>query len=226
MKVIKSIIRDETALRERFLPDMQHAGLFVPKAQGLSVGESVCLWIQLRYLTAELHVYGTVFWMRHRSDRHHSRLRTGAGIGFRAQQEEQVAFLNRALKEEVEPFPARRMPRTPLLNPWRCEVNVNGRMSSRPAMLSDISKGGARCVVGALTLQPGQHLVLQIPWHSKTLHTMEVAWRRESDGRNFLGLARQRVDHQSDRDWNELVSRARRLFNSQVWTRSSVPPTS
>ncbi len=221
MKVIQSNIRDEKALRERFLPEMQHSGIFIPKAQGLTVGERVCVWIQLRNLGADIHLYGTVYWMRHRSDSRHSRLRSGAGVGFRGGQEDKVDLLQSVIDGTARFFPERREKRTPLLNPWRCEIRADGEEGFRPAMVTDISRGGVSCVVGTLSPEEGEHLELQFPWHSEVTHELELVWRKDAETRYQLGLARQSSSSKTDRDWKALVSRARRLFRSSIWTRTS-----
>jgi Tfp pilus assembly protein PilZ len=225
MKVIQSNIRDEKALQERFLPEMQNCGIFIPKAQGLTVGEQVCVWIQLQSHSIDLHLYGTVFWMRHRGDGRHAHLRTGAGIGFRAGQEERVELLHSVLDGSARPVPKRRDKRTPLLSPWRCEIRSKGDEGFRPAMIADISKGGASCVVGTFPPDEGDRLELHFPWHSEVIHELRLVWRKTSESRFRLGLVRRRGSTQSDRQWNDLVSRARRLFRSSIWTRTSTPPS-
>ena len=152
MKVIRTILKDRAALKERFLPDMQHGGIFIPKAVDLTVGETLCLWLQLRSLDAELHLYGIVYWLRHRADDRHQHLRSGAGVGFRAGQQDQVDFLRRAFSSRMPGFPLRRPTRTPLLNPWRCSIRANGG-EPRQAVVTDISRDGAQCMVGALPVE-------------------------------------------------------------------------
>lgn len=223
MKVIRTILKDRAALKERFLSEMQHGGLFIPKAVDLSVGETVCLWLQLRSLDAELHLYGIVYWLRHRSDGQHQHLRTGAGVGFRAGQDDQVEFLRRALGSRLPGFSLRRPTRTPLLNPWRCSIRTNGS-EPRAAVVTDISREGAQCMVGTLPVEPGQTIELLLPWHSETPHLMEVAWKRPADTRFRLGLRRRASQPKAEREWNELAERARRLFTSQIWTRTSQSP--
>ncbi|MDY0005027.1 MAG: hypothetical protein RBU30_27255, partial [Polyangia bacterium] len=169
MKVIRTVLKDRDALKERFLPSMQHGGLFIPKAVDLTVGETVCLWLQLRSMEAELHLYGIVYWLRHRGGGKQQHLRTGAGVGFRAGQEDQVNFLRKAMGAKVKSFELRRPTRTPLLNPWRCNIRV-GNSDPRQAVVTDNSKEGAQCIVGALPLEEGQRIELLLPWHSDTAH--------------------------------------------------------
>ena len=82
MKVLKTIIAAPEELAERFLPDMNNAGLFIPRATRLNVGEDVCVWCQVRSHAAEIHVLGTVYWLRHRSGQKTQNLIPGAGVGF------------------------------------------------------------------------------------------------------------------------------------------------
>lgn len=224
MKVIRTTLKDVNALRRRFLPEMQHGGLFVPNAVDLEVGEPVCLWMQLHSHCADLHLYGIVYWLRHRSgNQKNVNLRTGAGIGFRAGQEEQVAFLRRALSSHAKAFPVRRPTRTPLLSPWRCHLKWDSA-DPRAAVLTDISDDGAQCMVGPIPVEPGHQVEVLLPWHSETPHVMEVAWKRQSDTRFRLGLRRTETDAEAEEEWRALSDRARRQFTSQIWTRISQPP--
>jgi Tfp pilus assembly protein PilZ len=236
MKVLKNIIADPTTLSERFLPGMINGGLFVPGITDLSVGEDVCLWCIFREFSTELHLMGTVFWVRHRTGMARQRLAIGAGVGFKSGQEEQIAYLLQAMEGRAkveDPF-KRKHPRTPLLSPWRCQVHVaNDQGSPRAALIVDISAGGVRLVTSSAPLPPGTDLEIGVPWHSDIWHRLQVAWQREANGRVKLGLSRSKEPPQSERDWTALVSQARKTFRAQVWEKSpssgepsgSVPPT-
>ncbi len=126
MKVLKTIIASPEDLASRYLPQMLHSGLFIPQYTRLSVGEDVCVWCQIRSHSAEVHVLGTVYWVRHRSGHKTQDLVPGAGIGFKAGQLEQVRFLERVISGKAAPFLRRRSPRTPLLSPWRCQLASPG----------------------------------------------------------------------------------------------------
>ncbi len=221
MKVLKTIIATPEELTERFLPDMNNGGLFIPRATRLTVGEDVCIWCQLRSHSAELHMPGTVYWLRHRSGPKSQNLISGAGIGFKDGTEEQVEYLTRIIEGAAEPFPRRRSPRTPLLSPWRCQLASPGSTETRPGMLVDISKGGALAVVGASLVDIGKSLHIALPWHSHTRHEMKVAWTIGSDNRWRLGLTRLHSGPAADREWAGLVADARKLFTQKVWNRHS-----
>ncbi|MFH2005893.1 MAG: PilZ domain-containing protein [bacterium] len=219
MIVLRTIINDPAVLRERFLPDMSHGGLFVPLATPLKVGEEVGVWFDLRSHAAELHIMGIVYWIRLGSRPLGQKPVLGAGIGFKSGQEEQLAFLERVIAGEAEPFPRQRSPRTPLLPPWRCQIAGIGTTEFRPAQLVDISKGGALAVVGRQTVEVAGSLLLALPWHSPTRHEMRVAWERASDIRSRIGLSRLGSGQVADREWATLVSAARKAFKAQVWDR-------
>ncbi len=221
MKVLKTIIAAPEELVERYLPDMNHAGLFIPRATRLTVGEDICIWCQVRSHAAEIHLLGTVYWLRHRSGPKTQNLIPGAGIGFKSGHEEQVNFLQRVMAGEAEPFPRRRSPRTPLLSPWRCQLASPGSTEARPGMLVDISKGGALSVVGAGVVEIGKSIHLAMPWHSHTRHEMKVAWTQGSDGRFRVGLTRLHSGPAADREWAGLVNDARKDFTQKVWNRNS-----
>ena len=67
MKVLKTTINEPEELAERFLPDMNNSGIFIPRSTELKVGEDVCVWCVLRSHSAELHMMGVVYWIRHRT---------------------------------------------------------------------------------------------------------------------------------------------------------------
>jgi Tfp pilus assembly protein PilZ len=221
MKVLKTIIAAPEELAERFLPDMHNAGLFIPRATRLTVGEDVCIWCLVRSHAAELHILGTVYWLRHRSGPKSQNLISGAGIGFKTGHEEQVNFLQRVISGDAEPFPRRRSPRTPLLSPWRCQLASPGSTETRPGMLVDISKGGALIVLGSNILEIGESIHLAMPWRSHTRHEMKVVWTQGSDARWRVGLSRLHSGPAADREWAGLVADARKDFTQKVWNRSS-----
>ena len=221
MKVLKTIIAAPEELAERSLPDMNNAGLFIPKATRLSVGEDVCVWCQIRSHSAELHVLGTVYWLRHRSGQKSQNLVPGAGIGFKEGYEEQARYIQEVITGEAEPFPRRRSPRTPLLSPWRCQLASPGSTETRPGMLVDISKGGALAVMGANVSEIGKSIHVAMPWHSHTRHEMKVAWTLGADKRWRVGLTRLHSGPAADREWAGLVTDARKDFTQKVWNRHS-----
>lgn len=221
MKVLKTIIATPEELAERFLPEMNNAGLFIPRATRLTVGENVCIWCQLRSHSAEIHLLGTVYWLRHRSGSKEQNLISGAGIGFKDGNEEQVKFLRRIISGSAEPFPRRRSPRTPLLSPWRCKLASPGSTETRPGMLVDISRGGALAVVGTNLVTIGESIHVCLPWHSNTLHEMKIAWTIGSNNRWRLGLTRLHSGPAADREWAGLVADARKEFTQKVWNRHS-----
>ncbi len=221
MKVLKTIIAAPDELAERFLPEMHNAGLFIPRTTRLSVGEDVCIWCQLRSHSAELHMLGTVYWLRHRSGPKSQNLISSAGIGFKDGSEEQVKYLRRIIDGDAEPFPRRRSPRTPLLSPWRCQIASPGSTETRPGMLVDISKGGALAAMGADPVTIGNSIHIALPWHSHTRHEMKVAWTIGSDSRWRLGLTRLHSGPAADREWAGLVADARKAFTQKVWNRHS-----
>lgn len=221
MKVLKTTIAAPEELSERFLPDMNNSGLFIPRTTRLNVGEDVCVWCQIRSHSAEIHFLGTVYWLRHRSGPKSQNLIPGAGIGFKTGHEEQVNFLQRVIAGDAEPFPRRRSPRTPLLSPWRCQLASPGSTETRPGMLVDISKGGALTVVGANVVEIGKSIQIALPWHSHTRHEMKVAWTQGSDSRWRVGLTRLHSGPAADREWADLVADARKAFTQNVWNRSS-----
>ncbi|MFH2006608.1 MAG: PilZ domain-containing protein [bacterium] len=225
MKVLKTIIGDPAELAERLLPDMNNSGIFIPRSTELKVGEDVCVWCVVRSHSAELHLMGVVYWLRHKSGQAIQRLTPGAGIGFKQGYEEQIAFLERVVAGDAQPYPRRRSPRTPLLSPWRCSLGTPETTDARPAMLVDISKGGALVVLGQKMLELGRAIHLALPWHSHTRHEMKVAWIRGADTRWRMGLTRVRSGPSADREWAGLVSEARKTFTSSVWGRSSTDLT-
>jgi Tfp pilus assembly protein PilZ len=217
MKVLKSITTDRQLLQERYLQGMQHGGLFIPGVSDISVGEDVCVWCIVREPNFELHIGGTVFWVRHRQGGGAQRLTPGIGVGFKAGQHEQAQYLQRVIAgEPVQPH-ERRTPRTPVLSPWRCQLHVLSTDSlPRAALLSDISHGGVRLVTGSREMNAGDVVGLSLPWHSTTMHRMQVVWMHESDARLRLGLRREDDERRHEREWNGLVGAARRAFFSQV----------
>lgn len=221
MKVLKTIIATPEELAERFLPDMNNAGLFIPHITQLTVGEDMCVWCQVRSHSAEIHLLGTVYWLRHRSGRKSQNLVSGAGIGFKAGHEEQVRFLRQVISGGAEPFPRRRSPRTPLLSPWRCQLASPGSTEARPGILVDISKGGALAMVGVNLVEIGKSIQVAMPWHSHTRHEMKVAWTHGSDNRWRVGLTRLHSGPAADREWAGLVADARKDFTQKVWNRHS-----
>ena len=167
----------------------------------------------------ELYLRGNVYWVRHRSGPRHQRLRSGVGVGFKAGQQTQVEFMQKAIKGLELPNWSRRPRRTPLLSPWRCSIDLPGVDKPRQAMISDISKGGALAVAGRLPITADDRFNLRFPWRSETPHQMRVAWIRNNDERIRIGLDRQRTDSSADREWAELLELARQSFQSQIWTR-------
>lgn len=227
MKVLRTNIRDPRALSERLLPQLQNAGLFVPQAAGLTITEPVCIWLRMKDPRAEVHLYGTVYWLRHRSGPVSARLRTGAGVGFRSGQEEAVRFLHELASGTTPPLSRRSTRRTPLLSPWHCVVEVKGAdVPPHQALLADLSRDGARCKLGALEVHPGDPLELRLPWRSTVLQPMRTVWARPKDGQTHVGLERMTTTRAPTREWRRLVREARREFASHLWTRSRATPQS
>jgi Tfp pilus assembly protein PilZ len=221
MKVLKTNIRDPEALGERLLEDFQHAGLFVPQTAGLTVSEPVCLWIQIKSLDVELHLYGTVFWVRRRSGAMVTRLRSGAGIGFRGQQEATVRFLRQIAEGKSPPVARRRARRTPLLTPWQCVITHPTSGATRRAQIADMSTGGLRCQLPDLPVQEGEELELRFPWRSEVPQPMRAVWVHRQDGNAHMGFERLPTTRAPTREWRRLVRQARHEFQAHIWTRSS-----
>jgi Tfp pilus assembly protein PilZ len=222
MKVLKHTVIDLAQIKEQYLPGLQNGGLFVPGVTDLQVGEEVCLWTILRELGTDLHLTGTVYWVRHRTGLPRQRLASGSGVGFKAGQEEPLAYLQRVLEGEHPAPPERKQPRTPLLSPWRCQLlpaEVGG--TTRSGLLVDISAGGARLVTGAWEHDEAVEIEISLPWHSGAWHRMHVEWQRPSSGRIRLGLSRAKASAALDREWTGLVNQARKAFVSQVWGRTT-----
>ena len=231
MKVLKTNIRDADALKERLLEEFQHTGLFVPQTAGLTVSEPVCLWVQIKSLDVELHLYGTVFWVRRRSGATVTRLRSGAGIGFRAGQEATVRFMRQLVAGSPPLVARRRARRTPLLTPWQCLIRHPGTGATRRAQVADVSTGGLRCQLPDLPVQEGEELELRFPWRSEVPQPMRTVWSSGDNGQARVGLERLPTTRAPTREWRRLVRRARHEFQAHVWTRSSAtsqesPPSS
>ncbi len=213
MRTLKKIVTNPHELRTWFPPELQAGFIFLPGITQAGVGEEVCVWIELPSYRAEIYLTGLVAWRRMR---HSLELPSGMGVSLRPGQVSEMTFLGRLLTGAVNPLPERLHVRTRLLAPWSCTATVPHLGKWCPALISEISRGGARLEMSMLPVHEGCQVQLNMPWHSQTMHELVLVWYQVHGGQILLGLHRESKDREQEREWDVLVDAAHRHFTSQV----------
>jgi hypothetical protein len=214
--VLKRDIHNPLEIRRWFPPDLRVGTLFIPDTTDLTVGQEICVWLVLPSLQVDLYLVGTVVFRRLRAGGSGSVLHPGAGLALRPGQQAELAFLQRLLTQGTGPIAMRRFVRTPLLIPWEARVEVPHLNMWSPAILTEISLGGARIQFEPMPLHSGARVSIGLPWHSSSHHELQLAWFRLENQKVLAGLSRPLAHTMDQRDWEELVRRAMEHFRARV----------
>ncbi len=213
MQTLQKIIQNPRELHDWFPTELRSGYIFLPGVTEVGVGEELCVWIQFPAFRAEVYLTGLVAWRRLRQA---PNLPAGTGLSLRPPQVVEMTFLGRLLSGDVRPLPERHFTRTRLLSPWSCTVLVPHLGKWVTAELNEISPGGARAELCMLPVHEGCVIQVNLPWHSESMHTMHLAWYRNSGGQIQLGMAREQRGRVHEREWDTLVDAASRYFTSQI----------
>ena len=82
MQTLNLAIKDRMLLYESYMPFVKDGGLFVPTDSDLSLGEDVCISLDLMHEPEPLRAVGTVVWITPRGAQ--GNRAAGVGIGFGA----------------------------------------------------------------------------------------------------------------------------------------------
>jgi Tfp pilus assembly protein PilZ len=213
MQTLQKIIQNPRELHSWFPADLRAGYIFLPGVTEVGVGEELCVWVRFPAFRAEIYLTGLVAWRRIRQA---PNMPAGSGLSLRPAQVDELSFLGRLLTGDVRPLPERHHPRTRLLSPWSCTVMVPHLGEWIPAVLNEISPGGARVELNELPVHEGCVIQVNLPWHSESMHTMHLAWYRNSGGQLQLGMARELLGKGHEHEWDTLVEAASRYFSSQI----------
>lgn len=213
-KVVRAEFRDGSELKGQLFPDAGRGGLFVPGVTNLALGEQVYAWIQLRQPDVQLYLLADVAWIRHQQQ---PRLPAGTCLAFLRGQEERVGFLTQYAGSVSPPVQHRRRNRTPLLQPWACNLRTADGEELFPALVSDIGRGGVLAVSRGLSVRVGQGVLLTIPAVSGITHHLDVAWQHDQGAILKLGLCRPVGDEGEEAEWERLAAAASEKIRAKLW---------
>lgn len=215
MLVLKRTLENPLHLRPWFPPNLQLGSLFLPELVDIPVGQEICLWVVLPTLQVDLYFVGTIAFRRLKAVKGNHGLARGSGLVLRPGHVAELSFLRRLLTEGTGPIAARRFTRTPLLVPWEAKIVVPHLRLWSPAILSEISLGGARIRLDLMPLHKGAMVQVELPGRSTAVHELELAWFQAGQEKVLAGLSRS-PERPMTREWEDMVAQAMEYFRSRV----------
>src|SRR5262245_44072185 len=139
MNILKAHFRSPAEFLERYLPDLQNGGLFIPTRKSAVIGESVLVSVRVGPRGSTVLMRGPVAWRR--PGRHRTKIKAGIGVAFRSSEAQTRDYLLAVARGDSHVMSARRHQRLPLDIPvlWQ----VPGTRQENPGVLRDIGRGGA-----------------------------------------------------------------------------------
>lgn len=209
MRMLLARFRNRADFLERYQPNLENGGIFLPTRKALEAGERVLLDIRMPELKDHMLMRGTIAW-RQRGKRSEG-VRAGLGIEFLDREAGKRDHLLALARGELSPEAAqRRHRRLPI------DLEVGWRVPNEPvrheSRVEDIGTGGAFLRTTAAPPQ-GTSVVLELASPgAQVAHTIEgrVAWRSSRPGQEGIGVEFRCRDIGGMRRLRELIKRIER----------------
>ena len=205
MTILKAHFPTGAAFLARYLPELEHGGIFFPTRRLLAIGETVAVAIRLGRRRSPTLIRGRVVWRR--PGKHSTKVKAGIGIEFLETEEQARDYLLGVARGDSEEMVARRHQRLPVELPvmWQ----VAGVLEDKTGVLRDIGRGGAfvkteEALPSALDVvlmvsPPGAEVAMPL--------SARVCWKGHPGGQNGFGVEWKARDAGGNRRIKELVRR-------------------